>query len=258
MTWSGFINAPAASEHGVQLYGELAELVDSVARFLDAGWRSGEPAVVIATGAHWTRFRSALEDHGWDTDALCEQHLLTLLDADEAAAELLDGELPSPARFAELVAGTIDRAAARFPGRTLRAFGEIVDVLYRDGRREAALALEELWNHLAETRAFALLCAYEVDIFDAELQAGLVGDVICRHTHARPAADSARLAAAVDAALGDVVGPERAGRIYLEVADAVPHGSVPRAQSVLTWLATHEARLAEKILARARVHYAAG
>lgn len=258
MTWSGFIAAPSASEHAVQLYGELAELVDSVAAFFDAGWRAGEPAVVIATNAHWTTFRGALEQRGWDIDALRAQHLLTLLDAEEAAVALLDGDLPSRPQFERVIAATIDRVAVRFPDRTLRAFGEIVDVLQRNGRHEAAIALEELWNELAETRAFALLCGYEIDIFDATLQAGLVGDVICRHTHARPAADNARLAAAVDAALGDVVGPERAGRIYLEVADAVPPGPVPRAQSVLNWVTTHEARFAEKILARARAHYAAG
>jgi MEDS: MEthanogen/methylotroph, DcmR Sensory domain len=258
MTWSGFIAAPSASEHAVQLYSELDELTDSVVRFLDAGWRADEPAVVIATSAHWTAFREALEQQGWDTDALGAEHLLTLLDADEAAAALLDGELPSPSRFERLIAATIDGVAARFPDRTLRAFGEIVDVLQRDGRPEAAIALEELWNELAETRKFALLCGYEIDIFDAKLQAGLVREVICRHTHARPAADNARLAAAVDAALADVVGAERAGRIYLEVADAVPHGAVPRAQSVLNWVTTHETRFAEKILARARAHYAAG
>ena len=36
----------------------------------------------------------------------------------------------------------------RFPGQHVRAFGEMVDVLSKDGRHAAAIALEDLWNEL--------------------------------------------------------------------------------------------------------------
>jgi hypothetical protein len=48
MTWSGFIHAAASSQHAVHVYDELDDLAESVAGFVDAGLRTGAPAVVIA------------------------------------------------------------------------------------------------------------------------------------------------------------------------------------------------------------------
>jgi hypothetical protein len=242
----------------VQLYADVAELSDSVARFLDAGFRAGEPAVVISTPGHWRRFGEDVSAKGWDIDGLTAERLLTVLDAERTLSAFLDEETPSPARFADVVGGVIDEVSSLHPNRTVRAFGEMVDVLQRDGRIAAALALEELWNELARTKSFALLCGYEIDIFDCGVQTGLVSDVIRAHTHSRPVADNALLADAVDRALMEVVGAEHAGRIYLSVADAIPRGSTPRAHAVLNWLSTNDALNAPRILDRARAHYANG
>lgn len=42
----------------------------------------------------------------------------------------------------------------------LRIYGEMVALLWDEGRRDAALELENLWNHLASRHRFTLLCAY--------------------------------------------------------------------------------------------------
>jgi len=144
----------------------------------------------------------------------------------------------------------------RFPDRTIRAFGEMVDVLWSDGRKRAAIALEELWNDLARTRSFALLCGYHLDIFELGVQRDALPEVIRTHSHAHTVDEPWRLAAAVDQALAEVVGPLRAAGIYLDVAEHVPRGSVYRAQAVLTWLSAGDAPLAHEILQRARMHYA--
>jgi hypothetical protein len=44
----------------------------------------------------------------------------------------------------------------------------MVSIVVSDGRREAALRLERLWNDLAEVIPFALLCAYPIGGFDSE------------------------------------------------------------------------------------------
>jgi len=70
----------------------------------------------------------------------------------------------------------------------------MVDVLWRDGQRTAALRLEELWNDLQTRHSFALLCAYAIGNFykePAELE-----QVCAIHTHvfgAQGAGDSAAL-----------------------------------------------------------------
>src|SRR5205823_1174702 len=86
----------------------------------------------------------------------------TRCDADETLAAVMDGELPSADRFEDVVGGTVDAVALRFPDRTIRAFGEMVDILTRRGLQAAAIELEELWNRLLRTRRIALLCAQAV------------------------------------------------------------------------------------------------
>ena len=126
----------------------------------------------------------------------------------------------------------------------------------RTTQAPAAIALEELWNELAETRSFALLCGYHLDVFQLDVQRDALPEVMRMHSHTRTVEEPSRLAAAVDQALAEVVGPFRAARIYLEVAEHVPHGSLSRGQAVLSWLSSGEVRLAHEILQRARMHYA--
>jgi hypothetical protein len=257
MSWKRFLESAPPSGHGVQVYTELTELVASVGKFLEAGFREGEPAIVIATAGNWETFRGELERRGHDVDALHEQGILTCHDAEETLAALMRGQLPSPVRFEEVVGGAVDEVARRFPGRTVRAFGEMVDLLFQAGREAAAIALEDLWNGLFETRKLALLCAYELDVFDLEVETAALPEIVRTHTHPRPVADTAKLAAVVDETLTDVLGSDEAARIYLRVADEVPRTALPRAQAVLMWLSRHQPGTAQRVLQTARARYAA-
>jgi KaiC/GvpD/RAD55 family RecA-like ATPase len=257
MSWTTFLeNAPPA-EHAVQVYTELEDLAVSVGRFLDAGFRAGEPALVIATADHWQAFRDEIERHGHDVDRLCRQGLLTCRDADETLASFMDDKVPSARRFEEAVGGLLDEVAGRFPERTVRAFGEMVDLLFQRERQAAAIALEDLWNRALERRRFALLCAYELDVFDLDAQTSTLPEIIRTHTHPRPVADTARLASAVHDALTEVLGSDAAARIYLRVAEEVPRTALPRAQEVLMWLSRHQPTTARRVLQGARARYAA-
>lgn len=256
MSWTNFLESAPPAEHAVQVYADLDELAASVGKFLDAGLRAGEPAVVISTPGHWQVFREEIERCGRPVDELQEQGLLTCLDAEETLDTFMDGEGPARDRFEAVVGGVLDEVAGRFPDRTVRAFGEMVDLLFQRGQEAAAVELEELWNGLLETRACALLCAYELDVFDLDVQASALPEIIRTHTHPRPVADSARLAAAVHDTLTDVVGSDAAARIYLRVAEEVPRTALPRAQALLMWLSNHEPSIAQPVLSGVRARYA--
>ena len=255
-SWTTFIEQAPVADHAVQLYRDVSELSRSVGAFLTAGFRDGEPAVVIATSAHWPVFAAELERRGWDPEALERKGLLTRFEAEELLDAFMDDDLPSQKRFERVVGGLIDETNARFPGLTIRAFGEMVDVLWQRGQEQAAIALEELWNELAKTRSFALLCGYHLDVFESDVQREALPEVIRTHSHTRTVEEPSRLAAAVDQALIEVLGPVRTARIYLDVAEHVPRGALPRAQAVLSWLSTREVPFADEILERARMHYA--
>jgi KaiC/GvpD/RAD55 family RecA-like ATPase len=256
MSWSTFLEGAPPTGHAVQVYSALAELAASVGTFLDAGFRAGEPAVVIAAAGHAQAFRAELERRGHDVDELQAQGLLTCCDAENTLASFMDGDVPSGERFEETVGGLLDQVARRFPEKTIRAFGEMVDLLFQQGQQAAAIALEELWNRALESRRCALLCGYELDVFDLDTQTSALPEIIRTHTHPRPVADTARLATAVHQTLIEVVGSVAAARIYLRVAEEVPHTSLPRGQAVLMWLSRHQPTTARRVLQGTRSRYA--
>jgi DcmR-like sensory protein len=257
MTLANFIETATPSDHAVQVYDRIDDLAELVGRYLEAGFAIGSPAIVIATEEHRERFSRELEARSLEPGVLEREGLLTYRDAEETLNAVMDDGLPSAERFEGTVGILLEEAAARFPGATIRAFGEMVDLLWRRGEEHAAIALEELWNELARQQPFALLCGYRLDIFDVDVQRSALPDVFRVHNHACLAIDNPRLAAAVDRALTEVVGVSRAGHIYLAVAEHVPRGPVPRAQAVLAWLSAEDPLLAERILQRVRSHYAA-
>jgi KaiC/GvpD/RAD55 family RecA-like ATPase len=239
----------------VQIYAELDELAESVAGYLATGFAGGEPAVVVATRDHQETFARFLAATGWDADVLVETGLLTILDAEQTLASFLVGEEISARLFEEIVGGVIDRTAERFPGRHVRAFGEMVDLLSADGKHDMAAALERLWNELAKSRRFSLLCGYRLDVFDPAAQAATLPAVCSSHTHVMPAYDMDRLDRAVHDALEEVLGSSSARMVHGIVSDDADAHSAPLSEQVLMWMSDRMPKHAERVLSVARAKY---
>src|SRR4030095_1896728 len=62
-----------------------------------------------------------------------------------------------------------------------------VALLWAEGKREAALHLEELWNELARTLPLSLLCAYPLSAFGHERDATPLLEICGEHSHVIPA-----------------------------------------------------------------------
>jgi hypothetical protein len=253
--WTDFVTGKQAG-HAVQVYAELDELAGSVAAYLAAGFERGEPGIVVASREHVARFAEALAARGWDEARVQADRMLVLADADSTLAGFMGDEMPSAADFERVVGGLIDIVSERFPGKRVRAFGEMVDLLCERDQSEAAIALEELWNDLARRRNFSLLCGYRMDVFDRATQLGAMPDVCRVHSHVLPVPDPDRLSEAVDRALDEVLGPEDAGKVYLLVGERIREDRVPVSQLVLMWVSANMPGLADRILASARAHYA--
>jgi KaiC/GvpD/RAD55 family RecA-like ATPase len=159
-TWMEFLRGNGAPEHAAHVYAELDDLAASVAGYLATGFADGDPGLVIATPEHWESFAEHLAGCGWDAERAVRDGLLVLADADTVLASFMSGSHPDPHLFEATVAALLTGIADRFPGRTVRAFGEMVDLLCERGQPGAAAALEDLWNELAQRYRFSLLCGY--------------------------------------------------------------------------------------------------
>ena len=166
--------------HAVRFYDSPQSLCRIVAGFLAEGLRGTQPALVIATPEHRAGISEALRTQGLDIDALQSSGDLLLLDAEETLATFMVDGMPDAKRFQ--VAGTdvIQRACRGRKDCTIRAYGEMVDVLWKKGQSVAAVRLEMLWNKLAASQDFSLLCGYAMGNFYKGSQQQEICD---QHTH---------------------------------------------------------------------------
>jgi PAS domain S-box-containing protein len=152
----------ARASHVVHFYDKEATLHDCVAAFIGDGLLAAQPAVIIATLERRQAFQARLAPQV-DIARAVESGALTLLDARETLESFMRGDSLDPTAFEQVAETVLTRAAP--PGAPVRLFGEMVDVLCREGRGESALELEQLWSRLARKRRFTLFCGYGMDTF---------------------------------------------------------------------------------------------
>lgn len=173
-------------DHVVQFYEDDRFLIDAVSSFLTAGMLAGESGVVIATEVHRQALSARLEAEGVDVDGACFRGRLLFLDAEETLDAFMVGSMPDADLFQATVGGAIEKRLRASTGAGLRAYGEMVDVLWKRGSIDAALRLEELWNALCDAHHFSLLCAYSMGNFYQQSDGQLLQAVCRRHSSVVP------------------------------------------------------------------------
>ena len=248
--WSDLLRTPSATAHVVQLYQDEEFLAEAVTEYIGAGLRCGEAAILIVTPAHRTLFIKAFAAAGLDSGRAISDGQLRFLDASATLQGFMRQGLPDWHRFRAAVGGALAGLRCEYPG--VRAYGEMVDVLWRDGRRDAAIRLEEYWNDLAQIQTFSLLCAYYMDNLDPAAYNGPLECVCKAHSHLIPARHYARFDAAVSAASEDVLDPALAGMLKSLSSSHRCATQMPLGQATLLWLKKNMPRTADKVLDRVR------
>jgi hypothetical protein len=174
--------------HAVQFYENDSSLFATVAGFLSQGLVEGHPAILIATAEHTAAILDHLNSRMIDVAKARALGELTVLDAHQTLAMFMVDDKPDPVRFESSIGRVIGSLLQGRSERTLvRAYGEMVDVLWKDGREDAAIQLELLWNSLAGRYGFALLCGYAMGNFFK--QTDRFEEVCRQHTHIIPGSE---------------------------------------------------------------------
>src|SRR5689334_17497 len=121
--------------HAVHFYDTEDFLFEAVASFFEEGLRAGHPAIMIATDAHRDGFANALKTKGLD-----DKHIVCA-DARETLATFMNGAMPDVDAFRASIGGLIKKTANGGGPSSIRAYGEMVDLLWRDGNPEGAIRL---------------------------------------------------------------------------------------------------------------------
>jgi len=151
--------------HAVRFYETSEALSRIVGQFLGEGFLAQQPAIVIATPAHREAISRELVSRSFDLQRLERDGDLWLLDAEEVLSQCMVDGMPDGSRFRAAIEPVIEKACRGRKDCVIRAYGEMVDVLWKAGLTVAATRLETLWNQLAQTHAFSLLCGYSMGNF---------------------------------------------------------------------------------------------
>jgi hypothetical protein len=168
----------APAEHVVQIYENDESFLTILEGFVSSGLMDGECVVLIATAAHVAALTGRLNKNGFAVADLTADDQLILLDADETLAEFMVNGWPEAQLFDRTVSGIIRRARNR--DRPIRAFGEMVALLWAKGEIAATVHLEVLWNRFCETQAFCLFCAYPRSGFTQDVNSS-AHTICCEH-----------------------------------------------------------------------------
>jgi hypothetical protein len=179
---------------------------------------------------------------------------LQLLDARTTLASLMVDGVPDEGRFQTVVGQRIRECRARAGYSGVRAYGEMVDLLWRDGKPGAAIRLEESWNRLLETERICLFCSYSMDLL--EEQGDSLREVLSTHSHLLPVCGGGALGRALDRAMGEVLGVQKAAALMpLIRANHLSRVQVPQAEAAVLWLRRNLPPYAGEVLSRARGYY---
>ena len=124
--------------------------------------RAGNAAIVVATESHRNSLFVRLQVRGSDIRTAIEQGRYILLDAAEALSTFMVNDLPDRVRFLNLLGDLIAIAAEAAKGGRVAVFGECVDLLSEQGKAEAVIRLEHLWNEISKSHDVDILCGYSL------------------------------------------------------------------------------------------------
>lgn len=155
------------SEHLVQFYERDEFLLNTLSDYVNSTLIAGGSCIVVATQPHLTRLEEILQKHGRDlVEASAADSYIPLDAAETLARFMLHGE-PDPTRFRNVI-GEILKRARNGSERRVRIYGEMVALLWAEGKYDAAIRLEELWNELGNSHRFTLCCAYPIQSFGGQ------------------------------------------------------------------------------------------
>ena len=156
--------AKAPSRHEVQFYSDDIVLLDRLVLFAASALKRGDVAIIVATKSHQDSLVLRLKSEGLDVDAAIKAGMYVAVDAVSTLSIFMVNDKPESARFLKVVGGLIEEAAktGKRAHRRVAVFGEWVSLLWKEGKADAAIRLEQLGNQLAMTHDVDILCGYEM------------------------------------------------------------------------------------------------
>jgi len=247
------IEAPV-NRHFAQLHRDSQALTDTVTLYVETGLRRGNGVVVVASREHTELLLTRLREHELDPGAFLKAGQLELHDAVLTLGTFMRNDMPDWERFRRVVGGILERVRA-FGRGTTRAYGEMVNMLWQEGKHEAAIRLEEYWNELARLYPFSLFCSYMLDVHHDHAYDGPLEEIGRTHSDILGTSDDERFRVALDAASRDMLGAPLSQMVGFSRHRDSSERRFPNGQRAMLWVRRNLPSASAALLERARRYY---
>lgn len=170
----------APNDHLVQIYDNEEILLSSIEGFITSGINSSDSVIIIATDDHLDLLEERLRNSGFGVNTLKQTDQYIPLSAEKTLAKFMVDGWPNEELFMETVRDLLIRARGENQ-RQVRAYGEMVALLWAQGNGGATVHLEHLWNKFCATESFCLFCAYPKAGFTQD-PVRSIEHICCTHT----------------------------------------------------------------------------
>ena len=145
-------------EHIVQLYNTEEAFMGPLTSFVAGGIGSGEAVIIIATVQHIAMLEHRLMKEQIDVESAKRSNQYITLEAETLLTCFMVDGWPDEALFIQSISAILQDARGNYP--RVRAFGEMVALLWAKGFAAATVRLEYLWHQLYQPESITVLCAY--------------------------------------------------------------------------------------------------
>jgi len=247
------IEAPV-NRHFAQLHRDPQALTDAVTLYLETGLRRGNGVIVIASPVHTDLFLQRLREDDLDPGLFLKSGQMELHDAELMLRKFMRNDVPDWEDFRRAIGGVFERIRA-FGRGTTRAYGEMVNLLWQEGKQDAAIRLEDYWNELARLYPFALFCSYMLDVHHDHAYNGPLEEIGRTHSDILGTAEDERFRVALDAASRDVFGVPLSQMSGFSRHNHDGEHRFPSGQRTMLWVKRNLPSASAAVLERARHYY---
>ena len=153
---------PEIPWHEAGFYTDESALLDDHASFAETALEAGNGLVMVVTSSRRDRLYERLRARGIDIDRIIKERMCLWVDVPAALSSVMvDGRVDETRFWNAASALVMDAARGSKRDRPrVSACGDCAATLLQNGRADAAIRLEQLWDDLARTYSVDIFCPY--------------------------------------------------------------------------------------------------
>ena len=170
--------------HEVQFHFDEASLLRGFTHFIKAALLAENAVIVVVTESHQNSLLQRLQEQEVKLATAIEQGRYLSLDVADVLSTFMVNDRPDPVRFQKVAGNLVAAAAKAAKGQPPRiaACGECAPTLWAQGKAEAAVQVEQLWDGIAKTCDVDILCGYVLKSGQREQESQIYDRICAEHS----------------------------------------------------------------------------